>query len=129
MIRIFRNIFYGKSLSEKLNETKKIKVQGVYFEIKKLDVQDYLTGSKVMLSMFETYSVVPEKPTFNEAHAKKMKEHLADVFLSCVLSPSITRKEEKGSIFVDHLFNDWSLVNELYEEIIKYTFGKKKLSK
>jgi hypothetical protein len=59
----------------------------------------------------------------------KLKSHYRDVFLAAVVEPKLKRTDDKGDsgIFVDNLFTDWDLAHELYEQIISYTYGKKKL--
>ena len=116
-------------------ETRKIKVHGFPFEIKKLDVLSYLDGSKTMLQEFATYAQVKESEQSiekGEATLKKMKSHFTDVFMASVIEPKLVRKKEDSGpnpgdpLFVDHLFSEWDLATELYQEILEFTYGKKK---
>lgn len=115
--------------------TKKIKVHGVPFVIKKLDVLAYLDGSKAMLQEYATYAQVKESQVSldkGEGTLKKMKTHFTDVFCSSIVEPRITRKKEEastevgGPLFVENLFTEWDLAIELYEKILDFTYGKKK---
>ena len=116
-------------------ETRKIKVHGFPFVIKKLDVLSYLDGSKTMLQEFSTYAQVKEAEQSiekGEATLKKMKAHFTDVFMSAVVEPKLVRKKEESGnnpgdpLFVDHIFTEWDLATELYQEILEFTYGKKK---
>lgn len=124
--RFFNFIFRNKELKDVLNQNKKVKVKGVLFEIIKLDVSHYLNGSKSLITSWDTYHVGnADKPDVN-VH-KRIKEHFRDVFLAAVVKPVLTRKEDEKEVCVDEIFRDWDLANELYEHIMVFTYGKKKL--
>jgi len=71
-----------------------------------------------------------------EAALKQVKTHYTDVFCSSVVSPKLVRKKEEAfdseghpiqdTIYVEYLFTEWDLANELYTRIIEFTYGKKK---
>jgi hypothetical protein len=118
---------FSKKLEDVLLKTKKVRVRGVPFVIRKIDASDYMAGSKVMLQAYDTYRL--EKPDSELAlkNLDKIKEHFRDVFMAAIIEPKIHRKEKKDNSFlVDNLFTDWGFASELYEEIISYTYGKKK---
>jgi len=116
--------FWGKDLKDVLNETKLVKVHGVIFRIKKLDPFSYMNGSHAVAQIFQTYE---QKREVTEQNMEKVKEHYKDVFLAGVVEPQLVRKVEDGKgILADNLFTDWGLANKLYEEILSYTYGKKK---
>jgi len=112
-------------LNDALSEGKKVKIQGVIFVIRKLSALDHLTGAKVLTQHYDTYKV--DKKTPSDPNVKAIKEHFRDVFMACVISPKLSRKDEAGATSVDELFNNWDMANELYGEIIVYTYGKKKI--
>ena len=114
---------FTRTLKSVLSETKKVKIKGVRFEIRKLSPKDYLSGSKVMIQYFDTYKAgkVP-----SETNIKKVQQHYKDVFLAAVISPKLDRKDDGSGFFVDELFLDWDLCNRLYSVIMEYTIGKKK---
>jgi len=120
------NWFRKKNLRDVLNETKKVKVKGVLFNIKKLDVSHYLNGSKSLLASYDTYKVGNAEPSDINLD-KKVREHYRDVFLSSVVRPKLSRNNDGEDIFVDEIFQDWDLAAGLYENIISYTYGKKKM--
>ncbi len=125
------SLFRGRELSDVLNKQKIVKVHGIRFTIKKCDPLSFLDGSKVMMNEFDTYKVkdVAAVPAITESILKKMKEHYTDVILSGVVSPVLVRKKEhaiNGAIFVENLFTDWELAQELYVQIVEFTYGKKK---
>ena len=116
---------FSKKLEDVLCRTKKIKVFGVKFLIRKIDITDYLDGSKVMLQSYDIYKV-EKNPEVANKHFDKMKEHFRDLFMASVLEPKLSRKKDDGGLFVDNLFTEWSLANKLYEEIVIHCYGKKK---
>jgi hypothetical protein len=116
---------FTKSLDQVLFPQKKIRILGVSFTIKKLNPLDWMDGSKVMLSVFEEYKVSPEKMNAESTH--KIKSHYVDMFMSSVVLPKLKRKEsDTEGLWVDHIFTNWEIANQLYTEICNYTYGKKK---
>lgn len=103
---------------------------GVAFRIKKIDVHDYLEGSKVMLKTFDTYVTKDEQKVKDNAQVpeSKAKAHMVDVLMAGIVSPALSRKgPEEGKIWVEHLFTEPDLVIGIYQSILEFTFGKKKL--
>lgn len=127
MLNFFKKLFGLVSIDEALHESKKVKIKGVLFTIKKINTLDYLNGSKVMLQIFDTYKKGTETE-LNESYVKKMKDHYRDVIMSGVIKPKLSRKENDGTlVWVDEVINDWEMASELYSKIIEFTYGKKKL--
>jgi len=117
---------FSRSLKSKLDETKVVLVSGVKFKIKKINSLNYLDGSKALVSSFEIYKT-GNKDAANLVSDKKIMEHLCHVICVGVIFPKLSLKKEEGSIFVEDLFVDPSLVNDLYEQIMLFTYGKKKV--
>lgn len=123
-----------RTLEEALLVGKSIRVHSIIFRIRKLNPLDYFAGTQALRQHFELYKTKGEKEQLAamNAHHDKIKDHMRDVFMAAVLSPNLSRKpearleNEHRAIFVDHLFTDWDLANELYERIVEYTYGKKK---
>lgn len=122
--------FKKRSLESALFPTKRVKVQGVIFHLRKLDPLDYVAGAKALHMHFELYKTKGQK----EAEAatiptvQKIKEHYTDVIMAAVVEPKLSRKaDEPGAIHVDNLFTEWTLVEDLYLKILEVTYGKKKL--
>lgn len=132
MFGFLKRIFFGKSLGEVLNELKVIKVHGVRFVIKKVNVMAFLDGSRVMLeqaSIYKLKKAEEAQPQMSANAIKSVQEHYTDMFCASIVEPKIVRKKDDakdGAIFVDYLFTDWNLANELYTKIVEYTYGKKK---
>ena len=122
--------FKKKTHEEILNATRIIKVHGMFFRIKKMDVTDYLNGSKIMLQMYNTYQLKKDIEALRSPDSlKKYHDHCKDVFMSSIIEPKLKRNKDDGDgLFVDNLFHDWSLVDELYLKIFEFTYGKKKVS-
>lgn len=126
--------FKSRSLESTLEPTKKVRVRGVKFVLKKIDPTDYMAGSKVLLSSFETYQVggTKGKVEVSESDIKKLKQHYVDCFLASVVSPKLVRTKEDeecgDGYFVEKFFVDWDFATTLYQEILVMTYGKKKLS-
>jgi len=48
------------------------------------------------------------------------------VLCSAVVHPKLSLKDDGSGIFVEKLFVDWEMVVGLYNEIMTFTYGKKK---
>lgn len=112
-----------------MGAVKKIRVHKIKFHIKKIDVTNFLDGSKVLVQYNDIYKVgkAPDVEV-NNKYLLKIKDHYRDVFLASVVKPKLKRhnNENEEGIFVDNLFTDWDLAHELYGQIMLYTYGKKK---
>lgn len=120
--------FFNKSLEKHLSETKTVNANGVVFRIKKINAMDYMMGYQVLRQMFDVYKTSKEIKE-DDINFKKMKEAIAHALVSSVVAPKLSFKEDDGNIHVDKLFCDWEMVNILYQEIIEYSYGKKKTNK
>lgn len=127
MMRFLSALFFGKELGAVLDKTKTVRVDGIRFKIRKVNVLDYLAGNKVMLQAYDTYKTGLEPQAPDEKTEKKLKEHYAQVLVAGVVHPRLTLKEDGEGIFVDKLFIDWDLTLKLYNEIMVLTYGKKKV--
>lgn len=129
MIKWLWGLIFGKNLNEVISLERVVRVKGVRFRIRKINVLNYLDGSKVMLQHFDIYKAAlaegKEAPIQSQ---NKIKEHLTDVIMAGVVSPRLSRKMDEQGVYVDNLFNDWDIVNGLYEAIMALAYGKKKLS-
>lgn len=119
------SFFKSKSLDSILNQTRKVKISGVVFTIKKINVLDYLDGSKIIQQSYEIYKTgkVDQTPDVNE---KKVKEFFSQFLVAGVVNPKLSLKDNGEGIFVERLFLDWDLCMKLYSEIMFFTYGKKK---
>jgi len=118
---------FNRKLKSLFGKTKRIKIYGVPFTIRKIDCFDYLDGSKVMLQLYDIYKIGNSKPELIQNRFKKVKPHFRDVFMSGVIEPKLVRKKEEDGLFVDNLFTELDLANQLYSAIINFTYQKKKL--
>ena len=115
-----------------MNETKKVKVQGVLFTIRKLRALDYMSGANVLTSQYQTWEEKRKSDKgLSKTDAKKqadtMKKHYREVFLSCVEKPVLSRKPDPVLVCVDEIFDHPEMPHELYMEIMYFTYGKKKI--
>jgi hypothetical protein len=118
--------FFGRKLDAVLDQTKTVKINGVRFKIKKVNVLNHLDGSKVMLQSYDIYKQ-NSNPQLVENSEKKIREHLSHVLVAGVLDPKLSLKDDGSGIYVDRMFSNWEMVNKLYEEIMTFTYGKKKV--
>lgn len=125
-----RNIFgRRRTLDEVLFATRRIKVHGIIFHVRKVNPIDFASGAKALQMHFQTWKTADEKKQLEilGANEGKIREHYVDVIMAGVVTPKLSRKkDEPGAIFVEHLFTDWSLASELYLKIIENSQGKKK---
>lgn len=97
------------------------------FLIKRLDVGDYLDGSRVLIENYSLYKTKAEESNQAKASFDKAKAHMVDVFMAGIIEPRLSRKpNEPGTTYVEYLFTETELAIGLYEAIIEFTFGKKK---
>lgn len=127
---MFFSFFRRKvELKAHLRQTKKVIVNGVEFEIKKVSVEDHAAGLNVLLKLHDTYK--REKPTdpvkILEDNAK-IKKFMRDFIYAGVVSPKLTLKEgdDAAYIHVDELLADMELAQKLCYKIIGYSYSKKK---
>lgn len=122
----------SKSLSDRLSETKRVRVLQVPFRIRKINALDHLAGSKVMMAAFMTYEEArgAEKASKlpDENDLKKIKDHFRDVFDAAVVEPRLKRSmEDPGEgVFIDSLLNDQDLCYALYDAIMNHSGSVKK---
>lgn len=119
---------FGKSLEKELYATKPIKVNGVKFVIRKVNISNYLEGSKVLLQKFDTHKTSKQKESEPQVSQDKIKKHQADVLVAGVVEPKLVFKSSENGILVDDLFMNQEMVNGLYTAILEYTYGKKKVA-
>jgi hypothetical protein len=119
-----------KSLKEHLSGTKLIKVSGVLFHIRKISVLDYMEGAKVLHEVFSVYKNTEERKLDDQMirNVKKAKAYMRDVIMAGVVKPKLVRKQEedKDAVFIEDLFDDWVMAQELTTEILQFTYSKKK---
>jgi hypothetical protein len=132
----FWDLFITRKLSHVLERTYHVKVHGVKFELRKINPIDYMTGSKAVVQVYQTYKVGGSEKELDDpslATLNKMKEHYIDVFMASIVNPQLRReklsKDGKAmeGIWVYHLLTDWALSNDLYAKILEISYGKKKL--
>lgn len=117
--------FKKKNLEDHLSKTRKVKVHGMIFHIKRINVLDHCTGAKVCSAVYDTYKIGNQQ-SIDEASMVKVKSYYTDILMAGIVKPEFSRKtDEKGKIFIDHLFTDWDLASELYGEIMAFSYGKK----
>ena len=119
---------HKKELKDHLRQTKTVYIKGIRFEIRRLNVLDYASGAETIRRIYDTYSAKKElQPEEQQSVLKKVRAHYADAMLAAVVRPILTRDGSGESVGIDEIFLDWELAEKLYEEIIGFTYGKKKL--
>lgn len=131
MIKIVRNLIFGKSFIDTINETKKVKVDGIVFHIKKISILSFLAGLDVMTEHYAEHRNKKPEKRLDEKQIKKIKEHFTDVFLASIVNPKFCLSSDvdklNDHLAIDHLIDQWELSQKLYEKIMQYTYGKKKI--
>lgn len=116
---------FVRDLDAALRETRTVRVNGVRFIIKKIDVINFLDGSNVLRQSYDIYKTGNE--TQVKESEKKVRKYFSEILVAGVVSPRLSFKEEAGYYCVDKLFSDWDMVEKLYEHITEFTYGKKKV--
>lgn len=128
MLSWLKRLFFGRSLESALEETKAVRINGVRFLIKKIDVMNFLESSKVMLQYYDTFKIESKGNQEKEISAKKIRDHIKEVLCAGVVSPKLTLNDDGYN--VEKLFVNMKMVNKLYDQIMKFTYGdisKKKI--
>lgn len=123
------NWIFGRDLKTVLTKTQKIRVRGIRFTIKKVNLMSYLDGSKVLTQQYDTHKTKSAKEALanSSVSTDRQQEHLKEVLVAGVVNPKLVFKKEDDGICVDDLFIDMEMVNELYLRILELTYGKKKV--
>ena len=127
MMKFLWSYLFGKQLSAVLDETKALRVNSVKFKIRKVNVLDHLAGSKVLLQTYDTYKTGLEPQGTDSVSEKKIREHYAHVLCAGVVEPKLSHKDDGNGIFVEKMFIDWEMCAKLYNEILVFSYGKKKV--
>lgn len=118
---------FGKKLEDVVKETKVVRLHGIRFVIRKVNMMNYIDGSKVLIQAFDTHKTKGQKKAaLEQATSNKVQSHLSDVIIAGVVNPKLCRPGDKDGISVDEIFTDWGLAYDLYNEILTFTYGKKK---
>lgn len=120
----------GQSIDDLLDPRTRVYVRGIYFTIRKINPVDHLHGAKVLTQAYQVQTVEDRLKNDVPVNIERVKDHYRDVFTSCVIDPVLVRKEKDagpGEVWVDRLFLDWEIAEELYMEIMTFTYGKKKV--
>lgn len=144
MLNLFNLFSGGGRVAARLNPTKRVKLHGIVFTIRKLNPLDYFSGAKALHKIYDTYQKSGNGPPlgYEPKDVEKIKAHYRDTLMAGVVSMRCLGKEleptrlqldalkpedRKTKIPVDHFMTDWSLAEELYLSIVVFTYGKKKL--
>lgn len=127
------DFIFGRKLEKVLYETKKIRVSGIYFRIKKVNMLNYIDGSKVLVKTYDTHKTAAAKAAAPVMSEKELKRHYTDILVSGVVEPKLvyekTDPNDKSTFLVTDLFIIPDLVGVLYNEIMYFTYGKKKVKR
>lgn len=133
------NWLFGGRVANRLNPTKKVKINGVTFTLRKLNPLDYLAGAKALQDIHKPYERAAKAPSFDfsEKEIQAVKTHYRDVLLQGIVSVRCLGRElvptlkdfapGEAKIKVENFMSDWDMAERLYQEIVEFTYGKKKL--
>lgn len=117
---------FGKDLRSHLSETRTVRISGVRFKIKKINTINYLEGAKALKQVYDTYKTKGNETDFILSD-KKVIEHFSHVIVCGTVSPRFTYNDDGSGIHIEQLFVDWDMTVNLYNAIMEFTYGKKKL--
>jgi hypothetical protein len=119
-----------KELRDYLKETKTVIVNGVIFEIKRIDAISFAQGYDAITTSYDLIENKkksdPSKPKEKE---KKLLDFFRNVITSSVVRPRLTmdhKDTDPTKIHVDEVVKDPSLRDGLVSEIFKYSKKNKK---
>lgn len=115
------------SLRDHLRQEKKIKIDGIIFRIKKINIEDHLTGLDVIFNFYSIYKENKADPSKFPQEYKKIRKVMRDLIYAGVVRPELTMKaDEKNKIHIEEVLNEHQLAQKLTSRIIEYSYGKKK---
>lgn len=113
-------------LSEYLKGTKKVVINGVRFELKRISMDDHMAGLNVILKFRDVYQKKEAKLDNVADDIKTLKKFMRDIIYAGVARPVLTMKDPPGdAIHIDEVLNDLDLSQKLCMEILNYTNEKK----
>lgn len=121
--------FRKKTLEEHLGGTKKVKIDGVVFYIKRINAIDHLSGLNVIQKIYDIYKINKDRASPNAEESletfKKVKSYCRDIILAGVVSPKLSATEDGDGFFVERLFIDFEMAQALTQAILVLTYKKK----
>jgi hypothetical protein len=123
------NFLFGRNLKDELYKTKKIKVCGVRFAIKKVNMLNYLDGSEVLVQKFDIHKTAAAKAAGPTPSVNKYLKHQKQILVAGVAEPKLVFDVKEDGVLVDDIFINEEMASELYLAILEYTYGKKKLQR
>lgn len=124
MFKWFKSLFSGKDINDVLKQRRRVKIKGVIFIIRKINILDFLEGSKAAKQIYDTYKISKD---ITPQSMNKLNEHYKDVILAGVVHPKLCRKENEVGVHIDEVLNDAEMAAKLYLAIDEFTYGKKKV--
>lgn len=118
-------LFGSKKLESVIYATRRVKVSGVWFTIRKINTLHYLEGSKIIQQTYALYRS-GKKENLEDVSQKKVVEFFSQFLVACVESPKLSLTKDGPGLFVEDLFVDWEMILGIYEEVMLFTYGKKK---
>ena len=119
----------NKDFHTYIRGTKKIKVNGVSIEIRKLNLDDHLAGVNILIGLYKTYEKAkPADPQQRANDEVKIRKILRDMLYGGMASPRVSLKSpaEPGTVYVDHIIDaPDDFARKIATEIMQYSFGKK----
>lgn len=133
MLNWIKQRLFGITLDQALNQTKKVRCCGVNFQIRKIDPLQWMQGSDAAVNTIATWTDKrkmdkAQEQQDTEKALKGLREHQKETFLVAVAKPVLTVDGADDSINVDEIFAIPGLADELYQQILYYTYGKKKIT-
>lgn len=125
--------FRDRKLEDVLNPTRVVRVHGVRFVIRKLNPIDYLGGSKAVRQIYESFkSEGLHSIEMRQVQQKDIEDHYIDTFLAAVVEPKLKLAPvgpgDADGVPAANLLTDWAFSNQLYQLIIEFSYGKKKVA-
>jgi hypothetical protein len=118
------------ALHDYLRRTKKVRVNGIGFEIRKVDLKDHAEGLNIILNLHQLYVRKKDRDGLKSAvvqDEKKLKDFMRHFLYAGVVAPRLTLKNppEDGATSVDELMQDVDLAQKLCTQVLQYSYGKK----
>lgn len=121
----------GQDPRDYLRQTKTVKIHGVRFKIRRINMEDHLSGLNVMMKLYDTYKVKkPDSKAKQIEDEQEIRKFMRDFIYAGTVHPKISLKKDhpEDELHIDEIIADMKIAEKLCMHILAYSYGKKKLN-
>ena len=112
-------------LEKKIMQCKRVRIQGVTYEFKRVTPEDFLGKEGIPISKWQAEAdFIANKERADGVTWEETKSNFKKLFIKAIVS--INKREDELEWFIDILLNNYFASNKLYNEIASHCLGFKK---